>query len=125
MTNTVNTTRILSLCAALLALQGCAPPQQNVYYDPWNQYELGKVYDCGEVQMPDMRHNTQNAATPGFGCSHQSNITAMIADPQDLTRPRAMTPADEQARQRVLQAYRDGEATSTAPDAAGTTNLIQ
>lgn len=125
MTRPVNATRTAALAAALLALQGCAPPQQNVYYDPWDQYQLGKVYDCGDIQVPDIRHNTQNAATPGFGCSHQSNMTVMIADPQDLTRPRAETPADEQARQRVLQAYRDGEATSVAPDAAGTSSLIE
>jgi len=125
MTNTVRTTRTLALCAALLALQGCAPPQQNVYYDPWDQYELGKVHDCGDVQMPDMRHNTQNSATPGFGCSHQSNITAMIADPQDLTRPRVMTPADEQARQRVLEAYREGSSTGSASNPGGATSLIQ
>jgi len=125
MTNTVNTTRTLALCAALLALQGCAPPQKNVYYDPWDQYELGRAHDCGDIQMPDMRHNTQNAATPGFGCSHQSTIAAMVVDPQDLTRPRATTPPDEQARRRVLEAYREGASTGSAPSAGGATNLIQ
>jgi len=113
------------MLAAVIALQGCAKPQENVFYDPWDQYELGKVYDCGDIQMPDMRHNTQNSATPGFGCSHQSNMTVMISDPADLSRPRAMTPADPQTRQRVLEAYRAGEATSVAPDASGTTNLIE
>jgi len=117
--------RFAALLTALFALQGCGPPQQNVFYDPWDQYTLGKVYDCGDIQVPDMRHNTQNSATPGFGCSHQSNMTLMVADPADLTRPRAMTPPDAQARQRVLQAYRDGDATSTAPDAKGTTSLIE
>lgn len=125
MTHRSTTTRTAVLLAALVALQGCAKKQENVFYDPWDQYALGKVYDCGDIQVPDLRHNTLNAATPGFGCSHQSNMTLMVADPADLSTPREMTPADEQARLRVLQAYREGTATSTAPDATGTTNLIE
>jgi len=125
MTHAKTPIRGIAFLAALVALQGCSNKQQDVHYDPWEQYELGKVYDCGDIQMPDMRHNTQNSATPGFGCAHQSNMTVMVADPADLVRPRAVTPADPQARQRVLDAYRRGDATSTAPDAEGTTSLIE
>ncbi len=117
--------RLSALLAVLALAQGCAREQKDAFYDPWQEYELGKVYDCGDIQQPDMRHNTQNAATPGFGCSHQSNMAVMIADPSDLVRPRAMTPSDPQARQRVLEAYRTGDSTATAPDARGTTDLIQ
>lgn len=125
MKNSASTIRIAAALAALTVLQGCAPPQQNVFYDPWDQYALGKVHDCGDIQVPDIRLNTENAATPGFGCSHQSNITVMVADPQDLQRPRAITPVDEIARARVLEAYRTGTDTSVAPDAQGTQGLIQ
>jgi len=125
MTHRSTTNRTAVLLAALVALQGCAKKQENVFYDPWDQYTLGKVYDCGDIQVPDVRYNTMNAATPGFGCSHQSNLTLMVADPADLNTPREMTPADEQARLRVLKAYREGGNTSTAPDATGTTNLIE
>ncbi len=120
-----STTRTLAVLSALMVLQACSQkPQGNVFYDPWDQYQLGKVYDCGDIQVPDIRYNTQNAATPGFGCSHQSNMTVMIENPADLSRPRAMTPADEVARARVLQAYRTGQATDTAPSARGTRELI-
>ena len=120
-----STTRTLTLLSALAVLQGCAQkPQEGQFYDPWDQYQLGKVYDCGDIQIPDMRYNTQNAATPGFGCSHQSNLSVMIDDPADLTRARPMTPADEVARARVLEAYREGENTATAPTATGTRALI-
>ncbi len=121
-----NTTRTLAVLSALTVLQACSQkPQENVFYDPFDQYQLGKVYDCGDIQVPDIRLNTQNAATPGFGCSHQSNMAVMVDDPADLSRPRVMTPADEVARVRVLNAYREGQATSTAPDAEGTRGLIE
>lgn len=120
-----STIRTAAVLSALTVLQGCAPPQENVYYDPWDQYKLGSVYDCGSIQVPDIRLNTQNAATPGFGCSHQSNLTVMVAKPADLQQPRTMTPADPEARDRVLTAYREGSDTSTAPEAGGTTSLIE
>ncbi len=116
--------RSIAILAALAALQGCAPPQQNVFNDPFEQYELGKVYDCGDIQVPDFRLNHENSATPGFGCAHQSNMTVMISDPADLVRPRAMTPADEKARFRVINAYREGDDTTAAPTARGTRELI-
>lgn len=120
-----STIRTAAVLSALTILQGCAPPQENVFYDPWDQYALGSVYDCGNIQVPDVRLNTQNAATPGFGCSHQSNLTVMVSEPADLQRPRAMTPADQAVRDRVLEAYREGQNTSTAPTARGTQGLIQ
>lgn len=116
--------RTMAVVAALAALQGCAPPQENVFYDPFEQYQLGKVYNCGDIDVPDFRHNTENAATPGFGCSHQSNLTVMVSDPADLVRAREMTPADEKARLRVITAYRKGSDTTAAPIARGTRELI-
>jgi len=120
----VQACRTMAVVAALTALQGCAPPQENVFYDPFEQYKLGQVYDCGSIPTPDQRLNHQNAASPGFGCSHQSNMTLMVADPADLVRPRAMTPADDTARFRVIQAYREGSDTTAAPAARGTSALI-
>lgn len=122
MTYAMTPRRLSALLIALATLQGCAKQQQNVFYDPWKQYELGKVYDCGDIQMPDMRHNTENSATPGFGCSHQSNMTLMVADPNDLVRARPMTPPSPQARQRVLEEYIGGELETSN---AGTPDLIQ
>ena len=124
MTRAVNTIRVAAVSAVLAALQGCAPPQKDVFYDPWDEYQLGRIYDCGDIQVPDVRFNTQNAATPGLGCAHQSNLTVVVADPADLVRPRAETPPDEDARLRVIEAYRDGRTTAAAPEARGTKELI-
>lgn len=116
---------VTTLFAVLVVLQGCSPPQQNVFHDPYEQFALGKVYDCGDIQQTDYRLNHANSASPSFGCSHQSNLSLMIVDPADLTRPREMTPADEVARLRVLNAYREGGDTTAAPTARGTRALIQ
>lgn len=113
--------------SALLALQACSGFSSSTSqpHDPWSIYKLGNVYDCSAVGMPDMRLNSENGPTPGFGCSHQSNIAVMAANPEDLTTPRPLTPADAASRQRVVDAYREGKDTSVAPNAEGTQGLIE
>lgn len=46
-----------------------------------------------------------------FGCAYQQNLAAMVADPEDLIRPRAETPARAGRRDTVLDKYRKGENT--------------
>lgn len=112
--------------SALIALQACnGTPSTVQEHDPWSIYKLGSVYDCDAGPRPDMRLNTENSATPGFGCAHLSNITAMAADPADLQRSRTSTPADNASRQRVIDAYREGTDTAVAPNAKGTQELIE
>lgn len=48
-----------------------------------------------------------------FGCSTQSNLGAMLADPRDLVRPRGVGYPDAGRRAEVLAAYRIGEPTAT------------
>ena len=115
----------LTALVALSACGGLTEPDQVRAPSPYDLYALGTVYDCGALPQPDVRSNTENHATATLGCAHQSNITAMVADPEDLHRPRAMTPADDAARQRVRDAYRTGQDTSTGGQARGATALIQ
>ena len=119
--------RAAAVLSAMAALAGCTPhyPQEQTFHDPWKQYELGRIHECNQNGTVDQRLNGANAATPGFGCAHQSNLTLIVADPQDLERPRVMTPADPIVRDRVLQAYRAGENTSAAPDAEGAQALVE
>ena len=130
----MTTARTFARAAALAALAattaGCSwmssinePAQRTP--GPYDLYKLGSVYDCAAIARPDMRENTTNEATPGFGCAHQSNLTVMVAEPADLQRPRAVTPADDAARKRVRDAYRDGGRTSVGPGAQGTSSLIK
>jgi len=113
--------------SALLVLQACSSGMQasQAEHDPWELYKLGSVYDCDQVGAPDQRVNPQNLPTPGYGCAHQSNITLMVADPEDLHRARPSTPADTTSRQRVLEAYREGSATGTGTGVQGTQGLIE
>ncbi len=57
-----------------------------------------------------------NAVSKHFGCAMSNNMAAMIADPRDLVRARAMTPADSGRRAVVLDKYRQGQITSSAKD---------
>jgi len=113
--------------SALLVLQACDRGAQPTLaeHDPWQQYKLGSVFDCDQVGAPDYRQNYENVPTPGFGCAHQSNISAMAADPEDLQRSRALTPADKTARARVIDAYRDGQNTAVNTGTEGTQELVE
>lgn len=112
--------------AALVALQACSstnPPLSA--YDYENTYKLGEVYDCENVARPDMRTNGDNLPSPGFGCATQSNITLMVANPDDLFEPRASTPTDPRRLQRVYEAYGEGTDTTASRRAEGTQQLIE
>jgi len=126
----VKTARCLTALTALALLQACHGGHQGAplpasAYDPWETYKLGNVYDCKNIARPDMRQNPDQLPTPGLGCSHQSNITLMAANPNDLMEPRAMTPSDPRRTQRVYEAYGEGEDTSAARRTEGTQELIE
>lgn len=72
---------------------------------------------------PDCSRNWDNLASTKsndvsrhFGCAAATNLAAMIADPRDLSRPRALTPADAGRRAYVLDRYRQGQLTTSAKD---------
>jgi pilus assembly protein CpaD len=49
-----------------------------------------------------------------FGCATQQNLAAMVADPEDLLRPRPSDPIYAPRRQTVVEKYRKGENMTTA-----------
>ncbi len=120
----------MTALSALAMLSACgsvynAPQPPQSAHDPWETFKLGTVYDCDQIAAPDIRHNPQNLPTPDFGCAHQSNITLMVANPEDIHTPRALTPSDPIRSQRILDAYRAGESTATNVSAQGTQALIE
>jgi pilus assembly protein CpaD len=70
---------------------------------------------CGQ-NWESLTRTRNNEAFGNFGCAVTANIAAQVANPQDLIRPRAMTPADAQRRATVLGKYRLGDTTSSARD---------
>ncbi|MFD1703924.1 CpaD family pilus assembly protein [Methylopila henanensis] len=55
---------------------------------------------------------TQNRDYWNFGCATQQNLAAVVADPEDLARPRTETPIYAGRRQTVIEKHRVGEVTS-------------
>jgi len=66
--------------------------------------------ECGDWSE-NMAATYENVPYPNFGCSAQSNLAAMVADPRDLVQPRGMTPPHAGRRDVVLGNYRLGAKT--------------
>ncbi|MFY8144046.1 MAG: CpaD family pilus assembly lipoprotein [Caulobacter sp.] len=70
---------------------------------------------CGQ-RWENLAATRDNTVYENFGCAMAANIAAQVANPEDLVRPRDMTPADTGRRDTVLGKYRKGEVTSSAKD---------
>jgi len=73
------------------------------------------IPQCGRT-WGSITHTIDNDVDPNFGCAVSANLAAMVANPQDLTRPAAMTDADAGRREVVLGKYREGQTSSTPKD---------
>lgn len=67
---------------------------------------------CG-LWRDDLADDFDNRGYTEFGCSTQSNLAAIVANPTDLIHPRASSPGDAQRRGVVFDKYRKGESTAT------------
>ncbi len=73
-----------------------------------------KTGACG--RWPDQLADTeQNRNYHNFGCASQQNLAAQIADPRDLLGPRGRDPIDAARRTDMLEKYRLGNQTASAP----------
>jgi pilus assembly protein CpaD len=66
---------------------------------------------CGDWST-SMTFNASNTDYPAFGCAQQRNLGLMLADPADAVTMRVTQPADVQNADRVIRAYRAGNATT-------------
>lgn len=78
------------------------------------RYEARPI-KCGQ-RWENLSATRDNTVYENFGCAMAANIAAQVANPEDLVRPRDMTPADAGRRDAVLGKYRRGEVTSSAKD---------
>ncbi|MDX6804508.1 CpaD family pilus assembly protein [Terrihabitans rhizophilus] len=67
--------------------------------------------DAGFSNPKTSNENRQNW---NFGCAYQQNLAAMVADPEDLIRPRAEDPPSANRRANVISKYRTGVAAPAA-----------
>jgi type IV pilus biogenesis protein CpaD/CtpE len=106
-----------------LSLAGCKTTEPDVVdmYEPVTHYERHPIVvtrsgayakGCKYWWPEDLTDTYENDTYANFGCAQQSNLAAMVANPQDFVRPRAQTPSDPMRRSTVFDNYREGEATA-------------
>lgn len=78
--------------------------------------KVAQTRPCGDWSQ-NMRANQWNDSGPNFGCAFQQDFAAMIANPEDLERPRQMTPAMSAAQSAALAEYQAGQWTTPTSDA--------
>jgi pilus assembly protein CpaD len=70
--------------------------------------------ECGRNWSENLAFTPRNAPWPEYGCSTQSNLAAIVADPRDLVEPHSSDPSDALRRSVVIEKYQKGERTATA-----------
>lgn len=80
--------------------------------------------DCG-VWTGLTARDYGNLRSPNFGCATQNNLAAMVADPHDLVEAQPSTAPDAASRIRAINAYRQGEVTSSQTDGEIKTDIAQ
>lgn len=107
---------LLGAPAARVRVVGFQPtgPEDNAIRVGFLRYEA-QGPKCGQA-WENLTATRDNKAYDNFGCAMAANLAAQIANPEDLVRPRDMTPADAGRRGVVFGKYRKGEVTATAKD---------
>jgi pilus assembly protein CpaD len=79
----------------------------------------GQAGPCGlwpeDIGPSYNRDHFENQPIWNHGCATQRNLAAMVDNPADLVQPRGETPAFQMRRTVVIESYRQGESTGTAP----------
>jgi pilus assembly protein CpaD len=81
-------------------------------------YYRAHVEACNQT-WENLAATAGNGPYKNFGCAVTANLAAQIADPRDLKRPAAATPAEAGRRATVMDKYRQGQVTSSATDEQG------
>lgn len=107
---------ILGAPASSVRIVGFDPvgPEDNAIRVGFLRYEAEPL-KCGQ-QWENLTATRNNKAYDNFGCALAANLAAQVANPEDLIRPRGMTPADAGRRGVLLDKYRKGEVTAAAKE---------
>lgn len=79
---------------------------------------------CG-VWADERERDYRNIRSANFGCATQNNLAAMIANPRDLVEAAEMSAPDSAFRIRGVNAFRQGESTSTQADSSINAQVAQ
>ncbi len=78
--------------------------------------------ECGDWS-DDLNYLPANNEYRNFGCAHQHNIAAMVANPSDFEKPRAMTPAPTGSRVTAMTLfYTTTSTTSSSSSGSGSSS---
>lgn len=72
--------------------------------------KVAVTQECGDWSS-DLSSTESNESFSNFGCATQQNIAAMIANPEDLERPREMGPVLAQNRTETMKVFVDNGTT--------------
>ncbi len=122
---TVNEMAALNAVADIrIVLAEHSIPQGAVRYQPYGNGSAGDppvvisylgyravASDCGNWSQ-NLSITRANRLSPNFACAYQRNIAAMVSDPRDFERARAMGPASTERRGVVRDKYIRGEITA-------------
>jgi pilus assembly protein CpaD len=67
---------------------------------------------CGDWNE-NLARTGENEPFPNYGCAHQQNIAAVVANPNDFVTPRAETPPDAPRKSQIFTDYRTPKDPST------------
>jgi pilus assembly protein CpaD len=80
--------------------------------------------ECGYWPR-NIAHEPYNKPYANFGCATQNNLAAIVSDPRDLVRQRALTEGDAARRFEVFDQYRRGQSTSAERTAEESANVSE
>jgi pilus assembly protein CpaD len=83
---------------------------------------VAQTAECGDWTA-NVARTEDNLPMPNFGCAHQQNIAAVIANPNDVVTPRAETPPDAARRQQVMTDYRTPKSPATPVEESQNANI--
>jgi hypothetical protein len=95
-------------------------PRSSAFYDRYpikvktvQGRQVAVTKECGDWSE-NLAYSPANRPYPNHGCALQNNIAAMVANPSDFQRPRAMTPSRAANRATAMTIY------DALPESAGT-----
>jgi pilus assembly protein CpaD len=82
-------------------------------------------YEGEEIAPTRWGASAVNRSAQNFGCAHQRNLAAQIADPRDLVRPREPGPVDGTRRLNSIERLRDQETSPIEPVGKNVDTLVK
>jgi len=67
---------------------------------------------CGDWSR-NIANDSKNVSYQNLGCTAQNNLAAMVANPEDIEKPRAMTDAPAAGQMPTMKSYETGEWSKT------------